>query len=213
MAAAPKLPPPRLHRIREVGGAYTVLPAGSTVWRIHTAAGVHALAWNELRRYGPIRRFRFDPQPPGPPALHPSEGVMYLAPDIATCVAEVFQDTRSIRPAAAQSLSGFETATELELLDLTGDWPLKVGAAHAINATGAMQTTRAWAVAFRTCFPNADGLWYLSSLTGRPAVALFSPAADRGVFPVAAAFSTQLDNPALRPWLLKAAVDIGYRVL
>lgn len=168
MAAPPKLPPPRLHRIREVDGEYHALPAGSTLWRIHTTAGPHAMAWNELRRFGPIRRFRFDPQPPGPPTVHPSEGVIYLAPDIATCMAETFQDTRSIRPSAARSLSGFETATELHLLDLTGDWPLKVGAAHAINATAAKQTTKAWAVAFRTCFPSADGLWYLSSLTGWP---------------------------------------------
>lgn len=212
MAAPPKLPPPRLHRIREVGGQYHVLPAGSTLWRIHTTAGPHAVAWNELRRFGPIRRFRFDPQPSGPPTVHPIEGVIYLAPDIATCMAETFQDTRSIRATAARSLSGFETATELHLLDLTGDWPLKVGAAHAINATAAKQTTKAWAVALRTCFPSADGLWYLSSLTGRPAAALFSPAEAHGVFPVGATFSQQLDNPALRPWLLKAAADIGYRV-
>lgn len=43
------------------------------LWRVFRTAGPHALAWNELRHYGPIPGMRFDPQPP-PPSTDPDAG-------------------------------------------------------------------------------------------------------------------------------------------
>ena len=67
-------------------------------------------------------------------------------------------------------LSGFETISSLELLDLTGRWPLRVGGPHAANI-GRKEATRAWARAFVAAWPELDGCLYTSSMTGKECVA------------------------------------------
>lgn len=186
---------------------HTVAPA-AVLWRIHRTTGPHVTAFNQLRDFGPISTCRFDPHPDGPPRLHPGIGVLYAAGDLPTALAEVYQTTRVIDcVTAAPAATAFRCVRPVRLLDLTGQWPLRAGASHVIN-TGRRSATRAWARAFRTAWPDLDGLWHTSSLTGHPCVTLFSPAAD--ALPAAPAHTFALNDPRYLDWLLVAADTIGY---
>ncbi|MHB8296726.1 MAG: hypothetical protein ACYDH5_19360 [Acidimicrobiales bacterium] len=61
-----------------------------------------------------------------------------------------------------------------------------------------------------SAWPDLDDLWYHSSLTGRPMVTLFTPAAD--TFPPAPDFSSPLSHPGLFSTLRTAAGEIRYRL-
>ena len=156
------------------------MPIGSGVvlWRVHFTGTEHAVAWNRLRRHGPVETCRFDPHPAGAPTTG-AEGVAYTALDVTTALAEVFQQPARIINSRrnAPQLTGFNPTRELTLLDLTGDWPLHAGASHVIN-TGRRDRCRAWARAFRAAWPHVDGLCHVSSMTGLRCVTLFRPAAD-----------------------------------
>lgn len=94
-----------------------------------------------------------------------TEGVAYLTRNIPTALAEVLQDRRIINTRSrAPHLSGFRPVRELTLLDLTGGWPLHIGASHVIN-TGPRHHCRAWARALRAAWPEVDGLLHTASLT------------------------------------------------
>lgn len=179
------------------------------LWRVHRRGGSHPSDWDDLRHWGPLN-FRFDPQPDGPPALG-DEGVAYAATDVPTAVAEVFQDTRVVNVTrGAPWLAGWRPTRELTLLDLTGTWPLKIGAFHAIN-TGRRDHARAWARALRAAWPQADGLLHTSSMTGVRCVTLFNPARDG--FPPRPGFHQALGDPRLSQALLNAVASIGYELI
>jgi hypothetical protein len=179
------------------------------MWRIHPTVGGHVLAWNELRRWGPVPNTRFDPHL-SPPRLQ-NRGVMYCGLAVPDVLAEVFQQTRIIRPSArGVYLTGWQAIRPLRLLDLTGKWPVRAGASHAIN-TGRKDHTRAWAAAIHTAWPDLDGLWHHSAMTGGPLVALFTHAADS--FPARPDLSVPLTHPDLSITLLDAAHQIGYGVV
>jgi hypothetical protein len=178
------------------------------LWRIHRGSGSHILAWHELRGHGPLPSMRWDPHPE-PIRVHAGEGVLYAALDVTTAAAEAFQaarrlDVRSDRP----RLTGWTPTRGLRLLDLTGDWALRNGAAHAL-APAHRATCRAWARAIRAEWPDLDGLWAPSTMTGRPVVVLWQPAG--GAFPAAPAFSRPLEDPAVGAVVSEAARSVGYR--
>lgn len=185
-----------------------VLRTDTALWRIHATAGPHVTPWDRLRYVGPTTS-RFDPQPP-PQALS-SRGVSYAALDVVTVVAEAFQQTRVVDVVwRAPYLTGWLPSRDLALLDLTGTWPIRNGASHVLT-TGPKRVCRAWARAIDARWPDLDGLWTLSTMTGRPSVALFTAAADS--FPRRPAFSRPLSSPALAGALGQAAAEIGYRVV
>ncbi|MCL2781018.1 MAG: RES family NAD+ phosphorylase [Actinomycetia bacterium] len=202
-----KLPPPPERLRRQLDD--TVALAGHTVlWRVHRTVGAHVVAWNQLRFWGPSEA-RFDPQCP-PPRFQAS-GVAYTALDLPTCLAEVFQDRRVINTTrAAPYLTAWRPTRSLQLLDLTGDWPIRNGASHAIN-TGPHRVCRAWARAIHSAWDDLDGLWHVSAMTGRPEVTLFAHAAT--TFPDRPLFSRPLADPGTRGWIVAAAETIGYDVL
>jgi hypothetical protein len=170
--------------------------------------GSHVLAWNVLRRFGPTNS-RFDPQTP--PVRIQARGVTYLATDLATALAERFQEDRAVdRHFGAPHLTVFATTADLDLIDLTGPWPLRVGASHALN-TGRRDVTRQWARAIVAAWPNTAGLWHTSAMTARPCVTLYDPGAH--VFPDRPTFSVPLDHPGLIERLVAATAQIGYRLL
>lgn len=183
----------------------------SVLWRIHRTTGLHVAPWNQLRNFGPISTCRFDPHPDGPPRLHPGPGVLYSAGNLPTALAEVYQTTRVIdlvtgTPAA----SAFRFRRPVQLLDLTGQWPLRAGASHVINS-GRRAATRAWARAFLSLWPELDGLWHTSSLTGHPCVTLYTASAD--ALPTTPAHTFDLADPRYLDWLLVAADTIGYDLI
>jgi hypothetical protein len=88
----PKLPPaPSAEALRDVGTREDDVLAVAThtvLWRIHATTGEHVVPWNQVRHFGPLSGCRFDPHEP-PPHEQPA-GVLYLALDVASCVAEVY---------------------------------------------------------------------------------------------------------------------------
>ena len=122
----PRTPPSDL--VHGPGDIITVRPL---LWRIHRTQGSHVLPWNQLRRFGPIPTMRYDPQPE--PAAPSIEGVLYTATSLATALAETFQATRVVDSRSFEPQATAWTPTrDLQLLDLTGGWALRNGAAFAL---------------------------------------------------------------------------------
>lgn len=170
------------------------------------------LGWNALRRWGPAANCRWEPHPE-PAADHPGEGVMHIAVDLATAVVETYQETRRIDPYTGSPRATSWTPTRpLRLLNLTDDWCLRNGASASL--TSAPQSTcRAWARAIHTAWPDLDGLWTQSILTGRANITLWAPAAE--TFPALPAFSERLADDLL--WdrldqLARRYSNAGYRL-
>lgn len=204
MVKLPRTPPDSL----------TITEADLTDWtgpmvRIHGTVGAHALPWWRLRHYGPLPT-RFEPHP-APIGHHPDAAVMYVAGSFDTALAEVFQATRTVWAAAPHQpyLVVWQPTRALRLLDVTGTWPLRNGASHALN-TGPHNVCRAWPRAIAAHSARVDGLLYTSSMTGAPAAALFLPAADS--FPESPQLSMPLTHPGLTGALRAAARRIGYPV-
>jgi len=179
------------------------------LWRIHATGGDHVLAWDELRRWGPITTMRFDPHLP-PPHLQ-DRRVAYTGLAIPDVLAEVYQQTRVVdRGAKGAYLAGWRPTRPLRLLDLTGSWPIRAGASYAINS-GRKDHCRLWAQAICTNRPDIDGLWHHSAMTGKALVTLFAPASDS--FPARPNLDLPLTHPGLHVLLLDACKSIGYRLL
>lgn len=204
-AKVPRKPPVALRR-----DAGDVVVFQDVLWRIHRTQGENALAWNALRTYGPLATMRYDPQPQ-PLGSH-AEGVAYAATDFATALAEVFQSTRIVDTVSfAPQVTAWWTVRPLRLLDLTGTWALRNGAAAALNAAP-HSTCRAWAGSIRSTWPDLDGLWASSTMTGGHDVVLWNPAV--GSFPDAPAFSRRLAHPVIKALVARIAVDdLGYGLL
>lgn len=169
------------------------------LWRIHTTRGPYPTAWDDYRNYGPLRGMRWDPHPVGLPKDHPAYAVLYAAYDLHTCLAEVFQAGRRIdtRRAAPYATAWFP-ARPLRLLDLTGDWPMRMGGAHAL-LSAPKSTCRNWAHEIATARQNAtlplDGILARSTVTGRDMPVLFAP--SRAALTAAPAFTSPLDGPKM----------------
>ena len=61
-----------------------------------------------------------------------------------------------------------------------------------------------------TTWPELDGLWAPSTMTGRPNVVLWTPAADS--FPLRPAFSAALTRTFLYTFVEQAAAALGYEI-
>jgi len=204
MAKFPE-PPRRL----TIPAALRVLPAGTTVWRVYFVAGAHPTTWRDFRWFGPTNS-RFDHHD-SPARVH-SKSVLYGAMEPITCLAEVFQSTRTIdRNRNAPWLVAFTTVRELQLLDLTGTWPTRAGASMAIHS-GPRPRARQWSRAIYDAYPHVEGLWYASSMYAhRASLALY----ERGetAIPSAPVFHRALSDPALLSRLSTAAMTLGYRIV
>ncbi|ANS28804.1 hypothetical protein R1CP_20620 [Rhodococcus opacus] len=160
------------HGIRD--NEYAIVPTTDILWRVHRTTSSHALAWNELRTYGPL--LRFDPHPL-PRGDHPGHGVWCGATDVHGALAEAFQATRTIdRVQEAPYLTGLHPARELRLLDVggfgAGRWPTRVGGTFALDSA-AHGITRRWARTIAAAHPGLDGLLYRGRFSGGPCAALF----------------------------------------
>lgn len=171
-----------------------LLTVTGPVWRVHRTEGEHVLAWNVLRQWGPAANCRWEPHPE-PCAVHPGEGVQYVAVDLATAVLEAYQGTRIIDPHTGRPRATSWTPTRpVRLLNLTDDWCLRNGATAALTS-GPQSWCRRWARVIRETWPDLDGLWTYSVLTGRGTITLWTPAAD--TFPTDPAFSEYLADDLL----------------
>ncbi len=118
-----KLPrQPDLDRLRALEAAVITLPADTELHRVYFRGGAHPTRWNALRYFGPTSG-RFDhhlPDHEGRGQIQ-ERGITYVAADILTCLAEVFQGALHAigRTRGSPWLVSFSLAADVGLLDLT----------------------------------------------------------------------------------------------
>jgi len=183
------------------------------LWRVFRTEGPHALAWNELRHYGPAKGMRFDPQPP-PAQIYPDIGVMYAATRSFTALGEVFQATRVIdRSMGGATIAAWVPSRSLDLLDLTSNWPVLNGAAAAMMM-GSKANTQAWARAIHEQYGDGiDGLYHQSSINNEPMITLFSGTEHVSAFPTRVSFSALLSDTTADEIVAQATKKLGYSSL
>ena len=178
------------------------------LWRIHRTTGPYRQTWDEMRTYGPLASMRWDAHPP-PPGEHPAAAVSYTATDVVTTFAEAFQARRSITLSGAVALAGWEPTRPLKLLDLTGTWLVRNGASASLAGTR-KDTCRGWARAVRQAWPDIDGLYAPSTMTGGPMAVLYAPSSNS--FPAAPRLARALNHPGLSGVVVKVADELGWPV-
>lgn len=93
-----KLPePPAIAAMRGITPDVEMLPAGTRLYRIYFRGGRHPGGWDRFRNFGPLPNARFDHHFE-PPRVQ-ERAILYAATRddaVATCVAEVFQETRLV---------------------------------------------------------------------------------------------------------------------
>ena len=192
--------------------ATCVLAAGTKLARVYFSRGSHPQAWDQLRYFGPLNS-RWDHHVPDV-AGHPlaqERGIYYAARDAKTCLAEVFQATRRIdRVFQAPWLVVFETLASLKLLDLTGDFPTRMGASMAIHS-GSRGRARGWARDLYEAYPEVQGILYSASMRGgQHAIALNERALKEELFPAHPSFHRALADDGMVDVLKHAAKELGY---
>lgn len=190
------------------------LPAGTEIWRLYKRGGRHPVMWSTFRTFGPLQTARFDhhlPDEDGEPWLQ-DRGIYYAAVEISTCLAELFQDTRTIdRESEAVTLLGFELRLAVDLLNLTGTWPTQAGASMVLSS-GPRSRSRLWSRAIYEAYPDIQCLYYPSSMhANRPAIAFYERAASG--FAVTPVVHRPLSDPALLADLDRSARRLGYRLV
>lgn len=187
------------------------LPAGTRLWRVYFRGGVHPTSWSDFRFYGPRLLARFDHHQP--PPHEQDRGILYAATGplaVRTCLAEVYQEGRSIDVRHDEPwLAAFTLAREVLSLDLTRTWPTKAGASAALWADGRRAHARNWSCGFYEAYGQIEGLFYPSSMNPpAPALALYERA--MAAIPRQADFDRPLADRGLRRRLWAAAAHIGY---
>ncbi|MBI4492702.1 MAG: RES family NAD+ phosphorylase [Chloroflexi bacterium] len=206
----PKLPrPPSARELAAIPPDWKVVPDGTLLFRVYFQGGAYPAPWYGFRSYGPADT-RFDHHEP-PPHVQ-GRGILYAATAPRTCLAEVFQTRRSINTyKSAPWLVGFRLARRVRLLDLTGLWSTRAGGSMAINS-GPRPRAREWSRALYEGYPDAEGLWYGSSMCGNaPALALYERA--QGALPGVPVFHRALAEPALLGMLEACARELGYALV
>ena len=205
--------PPGSAALRHISPALKTYRKGTLVWRIHYAAGNYPTRWNQFRYYGPTAS-RFDhhlPADNGQGQLQ-ERGILYVAKNGPTCVAEVFQATRVIdRQSGSPWLAGFRLEKAIKLLDLTGVFTTTMGASAAIHS-GPRPRAQRWARQLYEAYPKIDGILYSSSMYGNAeCVALFERAAP--AIPTLTVFHRALNDPAMLAVLTETSREIGYQLV
>ena len=198
--------PPSKAQLQAIGPDIAILHEGTRLWRIYFRGGPHPTTWNQFRKYGPTNS-RFDHHTT--PKRVQQRAITYLAEKGPTCLAEVYQDTRTIdRRRDNPWLVRFETVRDVSLLDLTNLWPTRAGASMAINS-GSRAKARKWSRAIYSAYASVEGLLYCSAMHGnRPAVALYDRATS--AMPVTPTFNRALIDPSMTTVLSNAAVELNY---
>ena len=209
-----KLPePPPIATLERISPAVATLQAGTKLWRIYFRDGIYPTTWDRMRSYGPVRSTRFDHHL-DPPGVQ-DRGILYAAAGkdaIATCLAEVFQDTRLVDTRRNEPrLAAFALARDVSLLDLGGKWPTVVGASANINS-GPRPRCRRWSRTIYDAYPKLMGLYYASSMNGNePAVALYERASK--AIPRLPLFNRPLSDATLLLPLENKATELGYDLI
>ncbi len=209
----PKFPePPTVAELQALGVRSDEeyrLPATELVWRVYNHGGPHPGQWHDFRAFGPTDA-RFDHHLL--PERVQARKILYGATLGPTCIAEVFQRTRTInRTGRRPWLVGFEVIRNVVLLDLTGAWPTRVGASQKISS-GTRGRAQRWSQRIYDAFPHLEGIRYPSSMyKNEPAIALYERAEN--ALPTAPLFNNPLDDGSLLVVLQNVAYDVGYSIV
>lgn len=191
-----------------------ILPAGSRLFRVSFFEGAYPSRWDSFRRFGPVATARFDHHVA--PPHDQDRGIMYGAPEsaeaIVTCVAEVFQDTRTIDPRRHSPwLASFALTTDLRLLDVTSAWTTRAGGNQAI-CSGDRERAREWSRSIYARYTNVHGIFYAGSTYG-PGRAVVLYERSRSAIPLRPVFNRPLADPGLADSLRRAAHALNYGLL
>ncbi len=185
-----------------------MLRSGSRLWRIYFRGGKHPTLWNGFRMFGPTGS-RFDHHTY--PKRTQARGILYATfgeNPILTALAEVFQDTRYIDISRNEPwLAAFELAKEVILLDTESEWPNRAGGCMAINS-GSRNQARKWSRAIYREYVDVHGIYYPSSLTNQPCVALYERVTS--VLPKRPEFNEPIDSRKLSAPLTHLAAELNY---
>ena len=207
-----KLPStPDAARLRELPPSLITLPAGTRLSRIYQRSGNYPTSWDAFRHFGSTGA-RFDHHEPDAQNRPGGQarGIMYLASDGLTALAEAFQEKRTVNRWSHQPwLVTAETATELSLLNLTGDFCVQAGGSMKL-ISGPTVYAQNWSRAFYEGYESIHGLYYPSSLTNRPVVALYERALDATSLLTAPLLHRALADALLIDPLRNACKEIGY---
>ena len=206
----PKVPRrPDLERLRKFGAESIVIPCGTELWRVYFRGGKHPTRWNEFRHVGPLDA-RFDHHDGDEPS-HQSRSVFYAAHSPVTCLAEVFQKTRTIHRSERDGwMVGFPLTDDIEVLNLMGSFATKTGASMGLM-TGARSVSRNWARGYYDAYPNLLGVQYPSSMhANAPALVLNDRAEIKDPIAHQPSFHRALADPAILTILKNAASELGY---
>ena len=140
--------------------------------------------------------------------------MLYAATDVATAVAEFFERNRrrANRYRRQSWLVSFALHGEVRLLDITDTFPVRAGASSKL-AAGPYSHAQNWSRGFYDAYPAIQGIYYRSSLTGRPSIALYERARSADIFPRAPSFHRALADPPLLDALRNVVEEIGYTLL
>jgi len=184
----------RLHRLYERGGRYPTL-------------------WNAFRHIGPVSRFDHHTHSGDERPTYQDRGILYAAGDMPTAFAEFFQRNRRINRSLRQPwLVSFALSCELRLLNLTDTFCLRVGASATL-VSGPFFHAQNWSRGFYEAYPDIQGLYYRSSLTNRPTIALYERANRNSMFPANPLFHRALSDPTLHGALVAVDEEIGYGLI
>ena len=211
----PKLPvEPDLTVLSDTEPDIRLVQPGERWFRIYYRGGAFPTWWNEMRYFGPTHsRFDHHVRDENKKPQKQNRGIVYCACNVQTCVAEVFQNGRTVDLEHKQpSLSAFEFRQTLNLLDLSSVFPLKVRTTPKFM-TGTRSHARNWSQGFYDIDESIDGLYYLSSKTNKPALALYERAFNSHTFDAKLVFNRSLNDDLLREALEHVCDEIGYSLL
>lgn len=216
MPLLPQQLPSRLQAQLRAAEDIVAVHTSTRLVRIFTARGFHPQRWNTFRYTGPLAHAEFDPQPvseDGSPATSSENGVLYFGLSVRTSVAEAFRAESAVdRRRGAPFLVVIRPRRTLRLLDLSGLWPTRIGAARDL-VSGSNEVKQSWARAFRAAFPDVDGVWFRSSMdAGQPAICLWDPPAASAL-PAAPDVLLPLDHPGLDLSLGRVCEELNYTLL
>ena len=202
MVKVPRRPDPQ--RLANTDPEWYDSAAGDELWRVYFRGGAHPSRWDRFRIFGPTDA-RFDHHQND----DNEQAVLYVARSPVTCLAEVFQKTRTIhRRHRKPVLVGFARHSPLKLLDLTGAFATRVGASMGLM-TGARSVSRTWARGLYAAYPDAQGIAYPSSMHAN-ALAIVLNERAIGALPLTPDFHKALDDGGLVTVLKNAARELGY---
>ncbi len=207
-----KLPnTPDLEHLRGMAPSLISIPIETPVYRIYRRGGELPALWNTFRYFGPTgARFDHQERDVKGRAFEQDRGILYLASDIPTALAEVYQEKRTVnRRDNHPWLVSIRLACELTLLNLTDTFCVQAGGSMKL-VSGPTVYAQNWSRAFYECYEEIHGLYYPSSLTNRPVLALYERALALEPFPPAPRFHRELSDALLIEPLRNACKEIGY---